>query len=1511
MLRCLLSRFSWISHSREERDREAAEKVHSSAHTPALRIHISVSRRRIFDPSPHDTTPRQIGLDDTDDAVPPFHLPPPSVKLPWHSASPSTSIATPTAPTTPSATLQSAQQTPHHNARATEDYRAKLLRYKEPDIEEEEEEIFPEDDESELDGMARGVANRGGMVGALENWDDDFLDQSSPSSSPKVSRMAGAGSTSPGPSTGIRPRNSMDSAAWDMSSDDEAAAGKDPFPGALTPTIDRPPPMPSIHQAHARATATPRAKSPTTPTFPPSAANINFPTNMNAYAGPSRSVAGVALRRRSTRDSRASSRWDDSDGEAFYTPRDTMVFDQPSQQSSESHYEPTEETHGESVSRYGPTPDPRNSHGLVPEDDYAGEADGEEEGEGDRTVTLNRAPVQIESEDEDDWERELQARYHGEGEHDQLQDEYDGMPETATPMSATFPPHATDVRVSAFPTSTSPPPPPSPTNGSRSRSQLGHIAGRPSIGGGSSIFSSSVKSTQALMGKSTAPPSRYPNRPAGKESERPRRRLRKKSRPPEEMGMTELRGDPSSPASHAPPGEEEHGEEMSERAETPYEHEAEVELEDPPPLPTRARLEPVRLTPYTVPAAPTGPPTHAPTSHSRNIFSPSSSSASPGAFLTRLSSITKLFPRSASSSFRSPEPPTAAARQPNRAASASPTPPNPSNGYQQSSVGPVIPGLPVASAAAANTVFGHRRGKGSAPPIFSGDRDKVDEIFGTRRNEEPSSSPTGVEDDTKTPVDKRPQSPVLLSHDPEGEQHVDPQHTRDEMELKPPTRKLSWRKSSKSSGRNTERDTGSQKTERPRSQTISGALPVPVPPIPPPPPESIQVPVQQPPIPAAPPPEEKKKRKPRKLSHRRPRGKEDAIKHARDSLEGHAVADIKSGHEDVPALPTVLSGKTLDLHGQNEPISQPEMYEHPMSSSAGEEVSVNWSTSSPVWPASPYYPRASSPLSSAPESSNMSPTSPFSPSVGTMDKKDSQTSELKIPHRISVQQRSLKEGLTDVRLFAGIVEGMTPQSSVGNFAICNRNTQLCSPFSQPPHLLVRLSSAASQHQIEAGLARLESGPNTVWWELASVLVDLGGSSNTGSVRAARDRIGSRIAHRRREDEDRGTMSATEAEPSQRSGRPTPRPKSRLRSASAAPTKSSLSVSPTSPALPSSLEASTPVPRSTSLGAERIGQRSAEESPKELSSRQLILLGEMLREVDTTKVVDYAERSETNAARSRAASRAGLSQAGPPTSPPSRPPTQQSFNASVGGPPERIGRPRRGSKIVANIRDIFAGNRKSKGDSVDVGSTNPDADGMQGASPRRPLKSSSRPPTIQPKGGSRMGSLDNRKSPRKPSLGSLFGSRQSHEKGDRSLPPTISPSQGRRAGNGSSTSIDTDIEYDSEWDRVEHGNDGIPTLRGHPAGTNTNGASASKVSLPIYEAYCTAGKQPLAIQTAFERERTPSMRSVERPPLASAKLALTPENIRPLLSHAKAVKKQLQVFILELRALQPPRGVMKL
>ncbi|KZT60579.1 hypothetical protein CALCODRAFT_480655 [Calocera cornea HHB12733] len=1590
----------WVSRKQEQEQQQEQEQEQKQQHPRLARLtrpwlSLSLARRRPSaspprSPSPTSFPPPTAHPNDAHHPahpIPPLHLPPPLITVPYP-----TRPSAPIPPKTAGSTQQH-QQHAYSNpgsapSRPSEEYRAKLLRYREPDIDEEDEALFGDDNDDDAGSMSRGAGNRGGalplltasrasfaygfprllpptpispashtithhstptthhtppctasptdtgVASGLENWDDDFLDQSSPSSSPKVSRMAGApsASASTAPAAALRPRNSMDSAAWDMSSDDDEGAGKDPFPGALTPATLTPtaPMAPMI--ASTSTAETPRAKSPLTPTFLPSATNFNFPTSATAYAGNPRAAApGPGLRRHSTRDSHASSRWEvESTDEVFYTPRDTMVFDFPS--SSESHYNPTTDPR-DSGSRYDPTPEPGYARGLPAEDDgYAGEAD--EEDEGDRTVTLGRVPVpvpvpvQIEDEDDAEYERELQARYHEEREREEDEPPYEGMPETASPASATFPIMPDTVRVSALPSSTSPPPPPSPTTASRSRSQLGHVPGRPSLGGGSSIFSSSVNSTHALMGKSIAPPSRYPNRPIGKENERPRRRLRKKSRPPgDDMGMLELANAPPRGAVPQIPPVDVDNDEMHppERAETPLEPEVvEPEPEDVPLPPVRAAVrapDPARPTPYTTPGAPT----HVPPSSARSRFtSPPSASASPGAFLTRLSSITKLFPRSASaSSFRPRDPPPTASRQQARAASEEPAAPAQPNGngngngngrQQPPASGPVIPGLPVASAAAAGAVLGHRRGKGSAPPAFVGDRERVEEMFGLRGGEVPPPVPVppvpAPGGDELISPDLRAETPAQALLDEE----VQPEPPEPEPEPKVESRsrrKTSWRRSAKSKSKEKEReaepDRSRERRERPRSATVTGPMPEsaalaqePVPPVPP-------VPVPPPVVPGpssyAPPAgeEKKEKRKPRKLSSRRPRPKEEGIKHTRDSLEGRQIPEIppvkeKARGEEIPALPTVPSGRTLDLHGDDGWGVPPADARAQAPRISREEMQAVGSSSSPPRPTSPFAPRASSPLSSAPQSRAMSPITPISPSAAlagsALEKKGSHTSELKIPQRISLQQRSLKEGLTDVRQFAGVVEELrdlqTQHSTL--LAFLTASTSAGPPVSRLPRA-ARRSSAASQHQIEAGLARLESGQTGVWWELAGVLVDLGGTGTSGSVRAAKDRIGSRITQRSGDDSERGTASANEADSPRRSGAPTPPTKSRLRSASAAPTNSSLVMSPSSPALPSSLE-SGPVPRSTSLGAERPSQRSGEETPKELSSRQLILLGEMLRESDTSRVVEYGERSEAGG-RSRAASRAGHGPAGPPTAPPSRPPTQQSFNTPVSSTAERIGRPRRGSKIIANIRDIFG---RSQRDSVDIGSEGiSDAEVQQAAPPRRPPRSSSRPPTIQPKGGTRKGSLDNRKSPRKPSLGSIFGSRQAQEKGDRSLPPTIGPKQGRGAGNGSTTSLDTDLEDDSDWNRVEHGNDGIPTVRGRNTGMNTNGAS----------------KQPLAIQTAFERERTTSMRSVERPPLASAKLALTPENIRPLLSHAKAVKKQLEGYIVELRALQPPRGDMKL
>lgn len=456
-------------------------------------------------------------------------------------------------------------------------------------------------------------------------------------------------------------------------------------------------------------------------------------------------------------------------------------------------------------------------------------------------------------------------------------------------------------------------------------------------------------------------------------------------------------------------------------------------------------------------------------------------------------------------------------------------------------------------------------------------------------------------------------------------------------------------------------------------------------------------------------------------------------------------------------------------------------------------------------------------------------------------------------------------------------------------------------------------------QVEAGLARLEAA-NHVWWELAGVLVDLGGSRPNGSVRQAKERLNVRDVMQ----DPSGARSEPESEsPSKPRPIEIPQPgqRSRYRAASVAATRhAGLSSSPISLALPSNLEPGFGGPRSASLGVEKMTGR--EETPKELSSRQLLLLAEMLHEPETTRVVEFGENEPI--VRSRAQSRVGMHTPLPPNSParpPSRPPTRQSQvqMSPASANTDTVGRPRRGSKIMSNIRDIFSSKKRESVDSVGggggAGYLTSDAEGPSSPVTRPRYRSSSRPPTTgppttQPMGDARYRSegSSTRKSPRKPSLGSIFGSRQAHEKkepGERALPPTVKGRAPR--GNGSSTSVDTDMEDESDWDRLEHGNDGIPTVRGRP-NLNGNNPARSRPALPIASAHTSPGKT-LSIQTSSYTRDTPSRLS-ERPPLESAKLALTPENIRPLLGHAKEVRSHLEGCISDLRALQP-RGDMKL
>ena len=196
----------------------------------------------------------------------------------------------------------------------------------------------------------------------------------------------------------------------------------------------------------------------------------------------------------------------------------------------------------------------------------------------------------------------------------------------------------------------------------------------------------------------------------------------------------------------------------------------------------------------------------------------------------------------------------------------------------------------------------------------------------------------------------------------------------------------------------------------------------------------------------------------------------------------------------------------------------------------------------------------------------------------------------------------------------------------------------------------------------------------------------------------------------------------------------------------------------------------------------------------------------------------------------------------------------------------------------------------------------------------------------------------RKSPRRPSLASIFRIGQSHSNG---VPPANGKlKKGGRKGvesqhayparPGTNSTTEEDEDY-SDWDRMDSTSDieiPVPSvspgtkeatvkgrrhvgrnLRKRPATAQSTTKNASQVSFQLQDSPVVKRRaQPLAdsyldLRPTLNANQSPTVRSAPNVPLSDFKLALTPENIRPLLEYAREVSTRLGECVGELRELR--------
>ncbi|KAF9519000.1 hypothetical protein BS47DRAFT_1337554, partial [Hydnum rufescens UP504] len=367
---------------------------------------------------------------------------------------------------------------------------------------------------------------------------------------------------------------------------------------------------------------------------------------------------------------------------------------------------------------------------------------------------------------------------------------------------------------------------------------------------------------------------------------------------------------------------------------------------------------------------------------------------------------------------------------------------------------------------------------------------------------------------------------------------------------------------------------------------------------------------------------------------------------------------------------------------------------------------------------------------------------------------------------------------------------------------------------------------------------------------------------------------------------------------------------------------------------------------------------------DLSGRQLILLKEMLATPDPSAFNQHHSSSGLRFASQPVSTYATASAVTLPSIPPSpvtKAGTDSSLTSDSISPAPKEGK-RRFQRVgligLNGIRDMLrsltnkpplpspAPTNMPPSSSSLSSASDADAPG-EGRKQHRKRRSTDAKGTINSAsvkhGNSPYNPLHDRKSPRRPSLASIFRIGQSHSNGV--TPASTKSKNGGRKGvelqhaypnrPGTSSTTEEDEDY-SDWDRMDSTSDvevHIPplspgareatvkgrrqsrrNLRKRPATAHGTTKTASQVSFLLQDSpELKRQVQPSAdsyslLRPILNANHSSTVRSAPNVPLSDFRLALTPENIRPLLEYAREVSARLGECVGELRALHQFRVV---
>jgi serine/arginine repetitive matrix protein 2 len=532
-------------------------------------------------------------------------------------------------------------------------------------------------------------------------------------------------------------------------------------------------------------------------------------------------------------------------------------------------------------------------------------------------------------------------------------------------------------------------------------------------------------------------------------------------------------------------------------------------------------------------------------------------------------------------------------------------------------------------------------------------------------------------------------------------------------------------------------------------------------------------------------------------------------------------------------------------------------------------------------------------------------------------------------------------------------------------AVKSRNYALPSSLSPFP------SSSSSTVVLQDAVGKIDE-QYALWWEYAELLVELGGGPSTEDPVDSKDS---------KPPAPTTTTMTTQGHP----------PKNRERAITLAGASSS--------STPFMVPPDTSNKRSKSPPRATPAQWRASTGRHDLSQRQLTLLKEMLvgnPEDNISRTLPPDRSSGRLSPIPKPASQSAVTLpssviSSDPSATPIKPPSSSKNALPVPQSPHAEGKIRRASRAgFMGIRDILKSfNKKSGAESATAAGSNQSQSSVTSSSvddhgrPRTPanlppLPVSPPPPlptmtslpplnaehaqrkrrgkgstdvvaVIQQHPNSPYNNTNPRKSPRRPSLASIFRLGQANSNLSNLPTKKKSRSRGREAGKrgakSSTTENETEAEEEySDWDRMDSASDIDLSLRALGAGggqekdeATVKGrkrfvpknppplpllSSASQVSLSKLQASPSKpprpksqsqsrGLPPPALlnnnqstpRASQQPHQTQPVQSVAPPlPLPDPRLALTPENIKPLLEYARQVSARLNDCVEELRAL---------